>query len=317
MIRIVFAAALLFITLCAGPVQAEIKTFDLAWSGASFGNNATATGRITIDDTVLPNPSRRLIFGFEQFGVTSLTVTVSGAISGNGTFTLADFDDATWDSGDIGNATLDLTRELVGQATDGGPWGTQNGSAGEFTLFSFDGLAPSASGPFEIATARGSGDRLLLTNFTPTNSPPESPIRTFDLAWSGASFGNNATATGSITIDTTILPNPGASLGFQTLQDLGIISLTITVSNASIGNGTFTEVDFIEAVFDSGNFGSSALNLALELVGQTTVGGDPWGTPSGSGGEFTLFSSDGRAPTSTGLFEIRSAGGSGESHDAD
>jgi hypothetical protein len=76
---------------CLG-VDAEkadtFQTYDLAWSGATFGNDATATGQITLDLTTLPNPAAQ---GYDLSNDTaSLTVTVVGASSGNGTWTKAD-----------------------------------------------------------------------------------------------------------------------------------------------------------------------------------------------------------------------------------
>jgi len=42
--------------LVTSSAHATLLGFDLEWSGAAFGNSATATGMITIDDTVLQNP---------------------------------------------------------------------------------------------------------------------------------------------------------------------------------------------------------------------------------------------------------------------
>ena len=109
-------------------------------------------------------------------------------------------------------------------------------------------------------------------------------------------------ATGSITIDTTVLPNPSGGTAFYILEDLGIVDFTITISGASSGNGTFTMDDFLVGNWDSGNFGNAILDLTEELVGQATSGGDPWGTPNGFGGAFSLLSFEGPAPTGTDKF---------------
>ena len=75
---------------CAAlPASADLVVFDLAWSGASFGNGATATGRFTIDDALLANPGNNS--GTTPGLVTALVVTISGASTGNGTYGLADF----------------------------------------------------------------------------------------------------------------------------------------------------------------------------------------------------------------------------------
>ena len=59
MIRILFAAVLLFAAFSTNSARAELLTFDITWSGQPFGNTATATGSITIEDNVLPNPGAR------------------------------------------------------------------------------------------------------------------------------------------------------------------------------------------------------------------------------------------------------------------
>ena len=92
-------------------------SFDLVWSGTPFGNSAAATGVITLDDAVVPNPGT--YFGpLAAGGFTDLTITVTDAGAGDGTFTSADFGSITWNTG---LAALDLTDELVGQPTLGAP----------------------------------------------------------------------------------------------------------------------------------------------------------------------------------------------------
>ena len=75
--------------IVSSAANATLIDFSLTWSGEPFGNTATATGTITIDDAVLLNPSD----GYDQaapalLGITAFSITVSGAAVGNGTFTL-------------------------------------------------------------------------------------------------------------------------------------------------------------------------------------------------------------------------------------
>ncbi len=86
-------------TACADTFQ----TYSVAWSGASFGNNATATGWITLNITTLPNPGGP---GYDLYSdIVSLTVTVTGAtLSTN---------DGTWTKGDLAPLSLDGTYTLV------------------------------------------------------------------------------------------------------------------------------------------------------------------------------------------------------------
>ena len=167
------AACVAVLVFVAGQVQAAVITFDLAWSGVSYGNSASAVGTISLDDSLLPNPS--VSFTFIQPlspTVTALSITVSGAASGNGTFNMSDFGMLIWGTG---GATLDLNSQLVGQNTLGNPWGTPDGVSGEFNFFSsnFSG-APTAAFLFTLQTNNGNGDLMLLTSFSPqTAGVPE------------------------------------------------------------------------------------------------------------------------------------------------
>jgi len=143
------------------------QTYDLAWSGATFGNNATATGQITLDLTTLPNPAAQ---GYDLSNDTaSLTVTVVGASSGNGTWTKADLGFTFWWTGGV---ALNMNQQLVGQATLGNPWGTPDGNSGDFNLF-FNNNGPSGTFYFTLTTDGGTQDPMLLTSFAPVSSTPE------------------------------------------------------------------------------------------------------------------------------------------------
>lgn len=189
-------ALLCLVLLTATASRAAPITFDLTYSGSSYGNNAVATGWITFDDTGLPNP------GYYADGkipdwVTGLSLTVSGASSGNGTFGTADFAVLFWDTGYIGNATpalkspgllffqmpknatLDLSRELIGQtASASSPaWGPTADDGGGFLLFAKSGAsAPTGTGDgfFSLTTGNGTGDALLLTSMRPSAIPEPS-----------------------------------------------------------------------------------------------------------------------------------------------
>ncbi|MBI5761752.1 MAG: hypothetical protein HZA46_24845 [Planctomycetales bacterium] len=164
---IIVLAGLLVVT----PAQAApILSFDLDWSGASFGNGATATGTLNIDAALLSNPGFSLDSPFSDF-----SITVSGATVGNGTFTSSGGDFASIFLDIPGAIALDLTMELIGQATTFGPWGPTGGN-GDFNFFSFGNpLAPTGVAPFTIETAAGlgGGDLLVLTSFRPAVPTPE------------------------------------------------------------------------------------------------------------------------------------------------
>ena len=143
--------------------SAAFTVFNFTYSGAAFSNTAVATGQITLDPVMLSNGLNPL-----SPVVSGLSLTVSGASAGNGTFGLADYQWFVWESGGV---TLDFNSELVGQSG----WGV---TAGDFNLFSstdgFTAGAPDGFGPNKLKTFAGSGDEMRLTSFAPAAVPEPS-----------------------------------------------------------------------------------------------------------------------------------------------
>ena len=110
--------SILLAVLCAATMSAFAFTanaapitFNLTYSGASWGNGASATGYITFEDTLLTNPGWS---GCQIPGpcVHALSLTVTGATVGNGTFGLADYYHVgLWTQ----SPGVDFSTELVGQ----------------------------------------------------------------------------------------------------------------------------------------------------------------------------------------------------------
>ena len=185
----ILIACLMTILLAAAPAAASVVTYAFTFAG----NGATATGSITFDMALLTNPGPNVFdtsvgsiyaeaYGTSTPGlVTALSVNVSGASGGNGTFTLADFDGVLFDTSTAG---LNLSQLLVGQSVvvtgyGTGTWGTPaiiTGSnpvqswSGDFQLFSpAASAAPYGSNPFEITTA--GGEAMQLTSMYATPEP--------------------------------------------------------------------------------------------------------------------------------------------------
>jgi hypothetical protein len=94
-----------------------------------------------------------------------------------------------------------------------------------------------------------------------------------------------AQANGTITFESTLLPNPAdLSIG---LPDPSVLALDLTVTGSANGNGHFTLADFLAINFSTNG---GTLDLAHPLVGQPTNDA-PWGTvpSSGEAGDFNLL----------------------------
>ena len=154
--------------MVAGQAQSALHQFNLQYSGSEFDNLASAVGLLTMDDQITPNPTSEpsfLYFGEGQ-AILELDLTVNNATSGNGSFSLTDFDYVSWDTG---GDSLDWSLQLIGQAVDNGGWGTAtDGTVGDFGLWAnANSNAPSASGFFVIKTNNGTGDALRLVSMRP------------------------------------------------------------------------------------------------------------------------------------------------------
>jgi hypothetical protein len=155
---------------------ATMTTFDLEWSGASFGNSAVATGYVTVDTSALPQlGSSGATVNLPSPLVAGLLVTISGASSGNGTF--GDFAFLYFYTPSSAD-NLDLSKNLIGQTlANGCSFGTStgacgNGNSGDFNIFGNGPPAPYGTWFFQLQTDNGFGDKLLLTSITATVPEP-------------------------------------------------------------------------------------------------------------------------------------------------
>jgi hypothetical protein len=165
--------ALAFVVL--GPLStshlsAAVVVYNVSWSGAALGNAATATALISLDTAAAPVSNTV----HESIGMPSwlvdLQITVVGATSGNGTFQKSDFSHIVWFTN---GGTLNLNQALIGQATNGSPWGTAfNSTAGDFNLVRASGSpsAPSGTNLFTL-TPSGSSNSMRLVSFAPVPEP--------------------------------------------------------------------------------------------------------------------------------------------------
>jgi hypothetical protein len=173
-------------TAMAAAGAASATTFDITWSGDAFGNSATATGLITVDST-LPGLGFTSVF-LPSADVTALSITITGASSGNGTFGYSDFNEIYFWS----PTPLDLTQELIGQPVSGGTdffGDSDNGLGGDFNIFGNGGAAPLGTFYFQLTTDDGFGDTMLVTSMLPVSTVPEPAAWTMMLVGLGALGG--------------------------------------------------------------------------------------------------------------------------------
>ena len=145
----------------ATSAAAASRDFTIRWTSSG---SASAKGTMTIDDAVFLNPGANNSDTIPW--VTSFSVTITGAASGNGTFTLADFSNIRLDTH---GGTLDLARPLIGQNNGGlfDPVG-HSGTGGDFNVFKgTTASAPDGTNYGEMTTNGGTGDPLVVTRITP------------------------------------------------------------------------------------------------------------------------------------------------------
>ena len=148
--------------------SASAASLDFAIQWTSLGP-ASAGGTMTIDDAVFLNPG---VNGSDTIPwVTAFSVTVTGAASGNGTFTLADFSNILLDTN---GGTLDLGLPLIGQNNGGlfDPAGG-GGAGGDFNLFSMNPAVPNGVFFGAMATSGGTGDGMSVAKIMPLPLPTD------------------------------------------------------------------------------------------------------------------------------------------------
>lgn len=142
--------ALIFILLGLYSEQSEASViyFDVHWSGMPNGNAAIAHALIGIDETLIPNPGSFSNTSAVPTWFDSITLTISGASSGNGVFSKSDFAGVYWNTA---GGALDFDNQLVGQSTDTQPWGsTYTGSSGDFNILRSAASAPTGTYYFQL-----------------------------------------------------------------------------------------------------------------------------------------------------------------------
>ncbi|TDR22410.1 hypothetical protein [Marinicella litoralis] len=130
--------SLLFLT---SSVYAAPVTLDFVFTDTT--TNAQTTGYIVLETDLIDNP------GFNEISLPSpavldLQLTVTGSAFSDGDYSISDYDLVLFGTN---GATLNFNQALIGQATDGSPWGTTfDGESGEFNFISFAQGPPGPPG---------------------------------------------------------------------------------------------------------------------------------------------------------------------------
>lgn len=121
--------------------------------------NARAVGSVTFEDTLIANPGNNNIV-LPDPAVLDITMTVTGASAGNGTYTTADFTGVFFDTN---GGTLNLRAPLIGQPTGGNPWGTtQDGTSGDLNFFGLAAPTPNGVFFFTLGANGGAANAMIL-----------------------------------------------------------------------------------------------------------------------------------------------------------
>ena len=155
---------------------------------------------------------------------------------------------------------------------------------------------------------------LTLGSVLSTAAPAAAQDETFLVSWSGDSLGNTAAATGTITIDESLLNNPGlnsSSLFGGLPGNHFVTALDLTVSGSGAGDGHFSLSDFQTVILDTHG---GTLDLNASLLGQPTDGAGFGTTHDSSSGDFNLFNLGAgfNTPTGTNFFQLTTGGGSSD-----
>jgi len=131
------------------------------------GGTAKTVGYVIYEETLLSNPGDNS-FDIPDAAILDLYAVVTGTTGGDGVFTLNNFDFVFFNTGGL---HLDFTRELVGQPTDGAPWGTETQAKSNDEVQNIQGESRSS---FTLIASRQQPNKTAkgVVNPPPTGNSP-------------------------------------------------------------------------------------------------------------------------------------------------
>jgi subtilisin-like proprotein convertase family protein len=156
------------LTLLASTTQAELRAYRAIWSGEAYMNTARAVALVVINDAGLQNPGTTTTVFAGGSPIVSMDLTVTGASSGNGTWSTAAFSSYELKISD----TLNRFTEWVGQSQPSAmnAWGDLSGGH-NFNFGSIASGAPVGESNYVLTTNSMAGDRMRLISFAPATAP--------------------------------------------------------------------------------------------------------------------------------------------------
>ena len=142
--------------LAAATASAALVDYQFTYSGVPLGNTAVADGVMTLDDALFLNPG---VNGFSSHTlgagqpIVAVSMTITGASSGNGTFTTTNFTPGSAQVILTLTSAINLNIEWVGQ-----------GGLSDFNWFGNAAPAPRGTSPNHLTTNNGSGDNMQLVS---------------------------------------------------------------------------------------------------------------------------------------------------------
>jgi len=137
----------------------DFQSYTADWSGATFDNGATAVATFDLDVTAMEATLGNNTGGYYAGGldgyISDLSLTVTGASSGNGTFTTSDFGSFTIET----DGPMDFSSDLAPQS-----------NLGDFNFF---GSSPAPDGTTRetLSSDGGDGEDIQLMSITPAPEP--------------------------------------------------------------------------------------------------------------------------------------------------